>query len=543
MDQLRLILLISISFVSLMLWEAWQKDYGPIASPETPATASDASASALPVINNPGSPDAPPISDAAPTPASETAAPIVVETDVLVLEINPIGGGIQRAALRRYSAGGELGEEAYPLLDDSAARYFVHQSGLKATAGEGPDHYARFAATSNEHKLAEGESELKVDLIWQGASGIRVTRTYAFKRGSYAVDVTHRVENTGSAAWSFNAYEQLQREHQDVTQYFIQTFTGAAVSTPEQRYEKFTFDDLLDTPVSLDAANGWAAILEHYFVSAIIPAADAKAHYYSSVIDEKRYLIGYHLPQITVAPGDTASLESRIFMGPKLQKTLSQVAPGLELTVDYGMLWFIGKLLYWILDRMYALTSNWGVAIILLTCIVKGVFYPLSAAGYRSMAKMRRVQPRMVALRERYPNDRAALNQAMMDLYKTEKINPLGGCLPILVQIPVFIALYWVILESVELRQAPFIFWIHDLSAKDPWFVLPVLMTLSMWLQTRLNPAPVDPIQARVMQVMPFAFGAFFAFFPSALVLYWFVNNCLSITQQWTITRKEESRA
>jgi YidC/Oxa1 family membrane protein insertase len=207
------------------------------------------------------------------------------------------------------------------------------------------------------------------------------------------------------------------------------------------------------------------------------------------------------------------------------------------------MLWFIGKLLYWILDRMYALTSNWGVAIILLTCIVKGVFYPLSAAGYRSMAKMRRVQPRMVALRERYPNDRAALNQAMMDLYKTEKINPLGGCLPILVQIPVFIALYWVILESVELRQAPFIFWIHDLSAKDPWFVLPVLMTLSMWLQTRLNPAPVDPIQARVMQVMPFAFGAFFAFFPSALVLYWFVNNCLSITQQWTITRKEESRA
>ena len=544
MDQLRLILLISISFVSLMLWEAWQKDYGPPPSPQATAAADGGSPSTpLPTINNPGSPDGPSITSAAPVPEAQAVGPIRVTTDVLDVEISPVGGGIQRAALRQYSAGGELGNEPYPLLDDTVARYFVYQSGLKAAAGEGPDHYARFSSNATEYALADGEPELKVDLVWQGASGVTVTRTYTFKRGSYAIDVGHRVQNAGSAAWSFNAYEQLQREHQDVTQYFIQTFTGAAVSTPEQRYEKFTFDDLQDTPVSLDARNGWAAILEHYFVSAIIPAADAKAHYYSSVIDEKRYLIGYHLPEISVAAGETATLASRIFMGPKLQKTLTEVAPGLELTVDYGMLWFIGKLLYWILDRMHALTGNWGVAIILLTCIVKGVFYLLSAAGYRSMAKMRRVQPRMVALRERYPNDRAALNQAMMDLYKTEKINPLGGCLPILVQIPVFIALYWVILESVELRQAPFIFWIHDLAAKDPWFVLPVLMTLSMWLQTRLNPAPVDPIQARVMQVMPFAFGAFFAFFPSALVLYWFVNNCLSITQQWTITRKEESRA
>lgn len=541
MDQLRLILLISISFVSLMLWEAWQKDYGPAPTSDAIAAATVADANTVPAINTAATADGPAIASAA--PQTEVAEPIRVTTDVLDVEINPIGGGIQRAALRQYTAGGDLGDEAYPLLDESVARYFVYQSGLKATTGEGPDHYARFTTSANAFALADGQSDIKVDLVWTGTTGVQVTRTYTFKRGSYAVEVAHRVENKGNATWSFNAYEQLQREHQDVTQYFIQTFTGAAVSTPEQRYEKFTFDDLQDTPVSLDAANGWAAILEHYFVSAIIPAADAKAHYYSSVIDDKRYLIGYHLPEITVPPGESTALQSRIFMGPKLQKTLSEVAPGLELTVDYGMLWFIGKLLYWILDRMHALTSNWGVAIILLTCIVKGVFFPLSAAGYRSMAKMRRVQPRLVALRERYPNDRAALNQAMMDLYKTEKINPLGGCLPILVQIPVFIALYWVILESVELRQAPFIFWIHDLAAKDPWFVLPVLMTLSMWLQTRLNPAPVDPIQARVMQVMPFAFGAFFAFFPSALVLYWFVNNCLSIAQQWTITRKEESRA
>ena len=540
MDQLRLIVLIALSFVSLMLWEAWQRDYGPAPVAETASTEVVAPDKTLPNIGaNPSSMVAP---TASPT-ADAAADPIKVESDLLALEINPVGGTVQRAALRQYPAGGDVGPEPYALLDDTLSRYFVYQGGLKATSGEGPDHYAAFNTTGQTYTLADGQNEVSVDLLWQNANGVKVTRTYTLSRGSYAVRITHRIENTGTAAWSFNAYEQLQRQHQDVKQYFIQTFTGAAVSTPAQRYEKFTFDDLTDTPVSTDAANGWAAILEHYFVSAIIPSAEPTAHYYSSVIDDNRYLIGYHLPQNTVEPGASLSLESQLYIGPKLQKTLAQVAPGLELTVDYGMLWFIGKLLYWILDRMFAFTGNWGVAIILLTCIVKGAFFPLSAAGYRSMAKMRRVQPRMAALRERYPNDRAALNQAMMDLYKTEKINPLGGCLPILVQIPVFIALYWVILESVELRQAPFIFWIHDLSMKDPWFVLPVLMTLSMWLQTRLNPAPVDPIQARVMQVMPFAFGAFFAFFPSALVLYWFVNNCLSIAQQWSITRKEEHKA
>ena len=233
-------------------------------------------------------------------------------------------------------------------------------------------------------------------------------------------------------------------------------------------------------------------------------------------------------------------MESKVFIGPKLQDTLTKVAPGLELTVDYGILWFIGKILFWTLAKMHALTGNWGWAIIFLTCIVKLVFFPLSAAGYRSMAKMRKVQPRLLAIRERYQSDRPALNQAMMDLYKKEKINPLGGCLPIVVQIPIFMALYWVILESVELRQAPWILWIEDLSIKDPWFVLPVLMTISMWLQAKLNPMPIDPIQARVMQIMPFAFGVFFAFFPAGLVLYWFVNNCLSISQQWFITRAEE---
>jgi len=544
MDQTRLILLIALSFVSLMLWEAWQRDYGPAPLPAATEETRDQAADDLPEVSTPASP----VSEAFPnepaaSPVPGTTVPITVKTDLISLVINPVGGVIEQAELRRYPENGENPDESFKLLDTSAQRYFIHQSGLKASASASADHYATFSSASAEYELPADQDALTVTLTWRSPEGVEVDKQYLLRRGSYEIELAHKIRNNSTGDWTYHHYDQLQRKFIDTTQYFIHTFTGAAVSTPEKRYEKYTFEDLAEEPVKVSTSNGWAAILEHYFVGAIVPPKEPAYQYYSSIVSDENYVIGYYGPASTVQPGAAAETTSRIFLGPKLQKTLAAVAPGLELTVDYGILWFIGKILFWILDQWHGLTGNWGWSIILLTVAVKLMFYPLSAAGYRSMAKMRKVQPRLVALRERHQNDRAALNQAMMDLYKTEKINPLGGCLPILIQIPVFIALYWVILESVELRQAPWTLWITDLSIKDPFFVLPVLMTLSMWLQTKLNPAPVDPIQARVMQIMPFAFGAFFAFFPSGLVLYWFVNNCLSIAQQWTVTRAVERKA
>lgn len=544
MEQTRLILLIALSFLSLMLWEAWQRDYAPAPVVSAATTTSLGAATVAETTPN----IAQSTRDTLPTqqpPAAVSAADnfIEVETDVLSLRINLTGAAIEQGSLRHYPTDGETDDTPFALLNNSPNRYFVHQSGLKASTGDSADHYARFTASQTKYQLKDGDDSLRVELLWQSPAGVKVTKTYELTRGSYEVHISYAVENRSNAAWTFNHYDQLQRTNHKVRQYFIQTFTGAAISSPEKRYEKFSFDDLAEEPISADVANGWAAILEHYFVSAIVPANDQPYHYYSSIIGEQNYVIGYYGPTQTVDAGGNASVESTIYIGPKLQNVLEKVAPGLELTVDYGVLWFIGKILFWTMVKMHALTNNWGWAIILLTCIVKLVFFPLSAAGYRSMAKMRKVQPRLMAIRDRYQNDRAALNQAMMDMYKKEKINPLGGCLPILIQIPVFIALYWVILESVELRQAPWILWIKDLSIKDPLFVLPVLMTISMWLQSKLNPAPVDPIQAKVMQIMPFAFGIFFAFFPAGLVLYWFINNCLSIGQQWFITRAAEREA
>ncbi len=542
MEQVRLILLISLSFLALLLWEAWQRDYAvhTSASSEidnTPAQTAPAP-STLPNVpaNATSIPQTP---NATPTTAN-TSQLISVTTDTLKLDINLEGGVIERAALLDYPIDAATPEVPKLLLDNSSDRSFIEQSGLKAATDPGPDHYARYVTSATNYELSSGQQELRVDLSWENGQGIRVTKTYVFKRASHVVDVQYSVDNQSASPWRFRHYEQLQRKHVEQKQYFIHTFTGAALSTPEKRYAKFSFADLVDEPFNLDTKNGWVAILEHYFVAAVIPPRDDTYHYYSSTLPDGHYIVGLYGPELEVANGAKTTVDSQLYFGPKLQGTLAKIAPGLELTVDYGLLWFIGQILFWTLSKLHALLGNWGWAIIFLTCIVKLIFFPLSAAGYRSMAKMRKIQPRLLAIRDRYSNDRARLNQAMMDMYKEEKINPLGGCLPIIVQIPVFISLYWVILESVELRQAAWIGWITDLSTKDPWFVLPVLMTLSMWMQSKLNPAPLDPIQAKVMQIMPFAFGFFFAFFPSGLVLYWFVNNMLSIGQQWYITRAIE---
>jgi YidC/Oxa1 family membrane protein insertase len=536
MEQTRLILIIALSFLSLLLWEAWQRDY-VVEKPAEVAATNPGSNSEIPKPTGLTPPT--PVPEVSAQPHQSAGSTISVTTDTLELKINPIGGVIESAALLNYLADKESPNKTFHLFDNSAERFFIQQGGLK-TDGEGPDHYASFTSAADSYSLKPDEATLLVQLTWTSNTGVSLIKEFTFKRGSYVVAVSYKVKNNSSKPWSFHHYEQLQRTHHEKTQYFIHTFTGAALSSPEQRYEKFSFDDLVETPINQDIQNGWTALLEHYFVSALIPTSAIAHHFYSSSVNPNTYVVGFYGPLVNVQPNETTQVASQLYIGPKLQEILPSVAPGLELTVDYGVLWFIAKLLFSILSFLHGVFGNWGWAIIVLTCIVKLVFFPLSAAGYRSMAKMRRVQPRLLAVRERYINDRPRLNQAMMDLYKEEKINPLGGCFPIIVQIPVFISLYWVILESVELRQAPWIFWIKDLSAMDQYYVLPVLMTISMWLQGKLNPAPLDPIQARVMQIMPFAFGIFFAFFPAGLVLYWFVNNVLSIAQQWQITRAIE---
>ena len=389
--------------------------------------------------------------------------------------------------------------------------------------------------------LGNNES-ISVPLYHVSEEGVSTTKIITFYKGQYVADVTYKIENQSQETWAGRVYAEIVRTKQKERESrFIYTYTGAVVSTPEQRYEKISFDDIEDDDLKINAVNGWAAMLQHYFLTAVIPGKKEEAYtYYTRKGSDRGYIIGAATPTKEIIAGDRETLSHRVYFGPKDQKEIEKIAEGLSLTVDYGIFWFIAKPLYWLLDYINSFTNNWGWSIVLVTVILKLLFYKLSAAGYRSMANMRRVQPRLVAIKERYQDDRAQLNKAMMDIYKKEKINPLGGCFPILVQIPVFISLYWVLLESVELRQADFVLWINDLSVADPFFVLPLIMGITMFVQQKLNPAPMDPVQAKVMSVLPVVFTIFFAFFPAGLVLYWVANNILSIAQQWVITRNIE---
>ena len=547
-ENVRLILVVVLSFMAMLLWDAWQRDYGKVPTPiaeVAPTLPSVRATDSPPLPALAAAPVAPPVAPTAPPTAlasPPSQQPILVETDVFSLEINPAGGTFQKLKLRKFPESVADKKRLFALLDQSATRDFIAQSGLKS-AGESADHYAKFQVESHSYTLSQDAQNLEVPLSWESSTGVRVIKILGFKRGSYEVTERFEVENTSSAPWKFHHYQQLQQVVVPIGHQLVPTFTGVALSSPVSRYEKFDYENLAEEPLDRTAAGGWLAMVEHYFVVALLPAAATQQHYYSFVIGADRYVLGYYGPETELAPNASVSIDSRLYLGPKLQEVLPSVAPGLELTVDYGVLWFIAKGLFWTLNELNLLFGNWGWSIVVLTLLIKLAFYPLSAAGYRSMARMRVVQPRLMQLRERYADDKARMNQGMMELYKQEKINPLGGCLPILVQIPVFISLYWMILESVELRQAPFIFWIHDLSIKDPFYVLPVLMLISMWMQTRMNPTPPDPIQAKVMQIMPLAFGVFFAFFPAGLVLYWFVNNVLSISQQYYVTCQIEAAA
>lgn len=568
MEQQRLFLTIALFFLLYLAYDTWQLEFGP--KPDPSYTTNQAAKNQNTTVNSdvplgsdkhgsnqPGS-DQQSVNTQSAVPTA-TSAPVMtatkikqaqrikVETDVLKLEIDSRGGDVRVVDLIKYPKTNKDDTVPFRLMNDDTKDLFIAQSGFagKGKQNDGtvitaPNHNSIYKVEKNNYVLENSEKNLKVNLFWNSPEGVRFTKTYEFSKSSYEVKVTHTIKNNSNKTWRGNLYQQLQRkDYEDENQSaFIYTYTGGIIYSPGEKYEKIDFSDMADENLSREFSQGWAAIIQHYFLAAWVPPADKKHHYFTRDLDQSRYAIGMKASNEThVKAGTTETLSNTLYIGPKIQNHLEAVAPGLELTVDYGILTFIAKPLFWLLNKIHTFVSNWGWSIIILTMLIKLVFYKLSEASYKSMANMRKIQPRLVALKERFGGDRQKMNQAMMEMYKTEKINPLGGCLPILVQIPVFISLYWVLLESVELRQADWIFWFTDLSAKDPYFVLPLLMGLTMWIQQKLNPAPMDPMQAKIMMALPFVFTIFFAFFPSGLVLYWVVNNTLSIAQQWYITK------
>lgn len=552
MDNFRPVLYLFLLFTLFLVWQAWQRDYGP--QPVAPiaherAALDDAAAPARDI------PDAP-VSEARDAPQTpltslEPERPrIRVVTDVLDILIDPRGGDLVQADLPTYPVSLNTPDIPVRLLDERIRRY-IAQSGLihdrvpgTDSEGRAPSHHVMYSFERAEYRL-NGADELTVPLTWTGPDGVQVIKTYTFRRGDFLIDVSHEVINDSQDPWIGRQYRQIRHgTTPDRESWFLYTFTGGAYF--DTRYEKISLEEMASKPIDQDVQGGWISLIQHYFLTAWIPDESELNLFYSRGVgtpSRPEYIIGMRSEPLVINPGYADTFTTQFWVGPKLQDRLSEITHGLELTVDYGIFTFLAKPLFWLLKTIYSFVGNWGWAIIILTIMIKLVFYHLSAASYRSMAKMRAVHPKMMALKQRYADDKQRLNQAMMELYKKEKINPLGGCLPILVQIPVFIALYWTLLESVELRQAPWIFWIQDLSTRDPYFVLPLLMGISMIVQHKLNPPPMDPIQQKIMLALPIIFTVFFAFFPAGLVLYWFVNNLLSIGQQWMITRQIEKAA
>ena len=479
---------------------------------------------------------------------SVTGQLITVHTDTLEVMIDLNGGDVVGTALKSYPKTLAAPDDPFVLLERNAQRTYIAQSGIVGSDGIDSKERATYASQQAFYELGANES-LEVALTYAGPNNrLDVTKRFLFTRGSHVVTVVHDVTNTSSEAANITPFAQIKRDSSKApagseSSMGMQPFLGSALTQPDQRFAKFDFEDMAEDPFKADLTGGWVAMLQHYFVSAWVPDPDQTYRYRTRQTQAGFNIIGYTGPAISVAPSETLSVTNRLYTGPKNQSVLSDLAPHLDLVVDYGWLWWIAQPLFWLLTFIQSIVINWGVAIILLTVLVKLAFFQLSAAGYKSMARMRKVQPRIMAIREEYANDKAKQSQAMMELYKKEKINPLGGCFPILVQMPVFIALYWVLMESVELRQAPFALWINDLSVMDPYFVLPILMGASMYYMQKLNPAPPDPMQAKIMQWMPIVFTFFFLWFPAGLVLYWLCNNLLSMAQQYIINRRIENGA
>ena len=552
MDNTRLFLFAALVFVGMLLWQQWQADYGPqpVSQTQSSGDSVDPGTQAL-VDDLPDLADSVASStstesdtfDSSETTATTTSRLVQVDTDVMRVLIDTRGGVIRSLKLKQYPTSLEQPDDWLELAHSDSDSVYILQSGLRNKADTAPTHHSQFRVEKTAYELGDGQEELVVPLYWS-EGGIEVVKSYHFRPGDYLMVVRHRISNNSAENWQGSEYRQIQRSRPLETSRLLYTYTGSVYYNEEVKYEKVDFDDMEDAQLKVESLGGWIAMIHHYFLSSWIPNQEETNLVYT-IANTKRspstYTIGLRSGNQVVEPGSNGEFSSQLFVGPKIVKRLEEISPGLDLTVDYGVLTFISKPLYWLLAWYHSFVGNWGLAIILLTFTVKAVFYKLSETSYRSMAKMRKVAPRLKTLKERYGDDRQKMNQAMMELYKTEKINPMGGCLPILVQIPVFIALYWALLESVDLRQAPFIFWIKDLSVMDPFYVLPIVMGISMVIQQRLNPPPPDPIQAKVMMALPFVFTIFFAFFPSGLVLYWVVNNTLSIAQQYVITKRIEA--
>ncbi len=549
METTRFLLIISLGLVLTMIWQAWMEDYGSLGTHKNinkpHPQLNEQYDKAFPGEAEMNVPALSVEQSIAPRKTHDiettTAEKIKVTTDVFDLVINLRGGTIEYASLKKYPVSKKDIDKKIVLLKRKEQNdfYLIQGGVISKNSNITPD--TLFTSNSTNYSL-NGNESVSVPLHHVSEEGVRTTKVITFYKGQYVADIEYKITNQSLDPWVGRVYAEISRTKQHERESrFIYTYTGAVVSTPEQRYEKIDFDDIEDDDLEINASNGWVAMLQHYFLTAIIPDNKKEAHlYYTRKGGQNSYIVGAATPTKEIIVGDEDKLSHRVYVGPKEQKEIEKIAENLSLTVDYGIFWFIAKPLFWLLDYINTFTHNWGWSIVLVTVILKLLFYKLSAAGYRSMANMRRVQPRLVALKERYQDDRAQLNKAMMDIYKREKINPLGGCFPILIQIPVFISLYWVLLESVELRQADFVLWINDLSVADPFFVLPLLMGITMFVQQKLNPAPMDPIQEKVMQILPIVFTIFFAFFPAGLVLYWVANNILSILQQWAITRSIE---
>jgi len=554
MDSYRLFVGLVFAVSVFLLVDAWVRDHQQAKpAPATPAGQA-LRGTPVPTIETPaagqsGEPGKP-ITGPAAVPAGSAALAsgqrIQVKTDYLVAEIDTLGGDLRRVELLQHKERGDK-EKSFVLLQESPARLYVAQSGL--FHGEGlADHKTLFSVENASYELGADQEALVVRLEAPETASARVVKTYTFHRSSYVVDVGFEVTNLGDAPSQPDAYYQLVRDSNPAEgdSKLVPTYTGAELYTEKDKLKKVAFSDIEANKVEKTATDGWIAFVQHYFLTAWLVEPGRTRVFFLEPLANTNGLVagGVITPVGTIEPKQTAKVELKLYTGPQEQERLKALAPGLELTVDYGWLRVLAVPLFWVLNHIHELVRNWGVAIILLTVLIKLAFYPLSAASYKSMARMKVLAPKLQRLKERYGDDRQKMHQAMIELYKTEKINPLGGCLPIVVQIPVFIALYWVLLLSVELRHAHFMFWINDLSAPDPYFILPVLMGATMFIQTWLNPTPPDPMQAKLMKIMPVAFSVFFFFFASGLVLYWLVNNILSIGQQWQITRAlERSKA
>jgi len=542
----RTVLWIVFAISLIVLWNNWMVANGKqsLFSPAPPAAQvaqQPAKPNDVPAAAQQGAGAVP---GAAPVAAAPATKRITITTDVVKVDIDTLGGVIKRLELLKFAD--EIDKTKNKVLFNVGGNStYLGQTGLIGTSPAGvlPNHQTPFVARPLTQG-ADGTVQLVLDAE-QG--GVRLTKTFTFRKGDYVIGVRHDVTNLSTVPVQPSLYLQLQHDGNKPANdsWFMSSYTGPTLYTEEDKYQKLLFEDIEDGSAqhSKKANNGWVAISQHFFVSAFIPADKAQRDIYTKKIATNLYAIGVVQPLGAVAPGATVSTDSRLYSGPQDEKTLETIAPGLELVKDYGVLTIIAKPIFWVMDHLHSLLGNWGWTIVALTVLIKLAFFPLSAAGYRSMAKMRVVTPKMQAIRERYKNDPQKMQQATLELYKTEKINPLGGCLPILVQMPVFFALYWVLQSSVEMRGAPWIGWITDLTQPDPYWILPIIYAVSMYVTTKLNPQPTDPVQAKMMLFMPVAFSVIFFFFPSGLVLYWVVNNLLSIAQQWVITKKFETGA